>query len=141
MSRFIYSKDDKFYCKICDEQLTIFSENGGEGFRARCTTCRKTYYYPTCDICDQPAWKHDIENCFAAMAKSAGKRYCRKCKTVKELSEFNVKGDNISSRCKVCQSKYFKEWYEENKGNRAKSTPDEDVDDFLDEIFGGSSKW
>lgn len=134
----IYEKDTKFYCLECHNPVTLYSENRGEGFRTRCKPCNKTSYFPACNICAQAVWKHDQIICDIALAKSRGKKYCRKCNTEKELKDFNYKGESISSRCKVCQAVYFKSWYESHKKQKNiddLSKDDTDVSDYLEELF------
>lgn len=49
---------------------------------------------------------------------------CYKCGEKKELSEFSQnknKKDNLNSECKNCQTKYFKEYYKNNKEKHIKS--------------------
>lgn len=126
----------KFHCANCNNPVTIFSEDGGKGFRARCKTCKKTYFYPACSTCEQPMWRHDELKCLVAKAEIMGKRLCRVCRQVKERSEFNIKNGILSSRCRTCQSEYFKNWYESTK-KKSKRRDDFDEDyDALDSIFG-----
>lgn len=125
--------DGKFYCRTCKNPITVFSENGGRGIRARCKVCKKTSYFPACEHCQQALWKHDEDKCLSARADKMGLRYCRKCKTIKERTEFNIKNGILSSRCKSCQAEYFKGWYE---GTRKKSDNDIFGRDPLDDIFG-----
>lgn len=39
---------------------------------------------------------------------------CGNCKEIKEISEFNKKGDSLQSKCKKCNSLYLKEHYKLN---------------------------
>lgn len=135
----IIVSDDKFFCRDCEASLTIFSENGGQGFRARCSNCRQTYYYPTCEKCDQPTWKHDEDRCALAVAVSHNRWYCKKCKAEKDIEAFNYRDGRLSTRCKECQAQYFSEWYKNRSRKNGNKTTNYEVasDDVLDEIFGG----
>jgi hypothetical protein len=129
----IYFSENQFWCPTCKGHLTIYSENGGKGFRARCKTCKITYYYPACELCNQGTWRHDEEKCQAAQAEKVGLRYCRKCKLKKNPAEFNMNGVSVSARCKTCQAEYFKHWHESRTVKTLESSSNEDV---LNELFG-----
>ena len=129
----IYIDEEQFYCSICKNNLTIYSEDGGKGFRARCKTCKKTYYYPACEHCGQGTWRHDEEKCLIAKAEKIGLRYCRTCKTNKNPKDFNMNGATLSARCKLCQADYFSSWYKSRTAKTFESISNKDV---LDELFG-----
>lgn len=39
-------------------------------------------------------------------------KYCKDCQTSKPTSEFNRKGDKFQSRCRECQKKWYKNYYD-----------------------------
>lgn len=128
-------KNGRAFCSLCEEYLTIISENGGKGFRARCPTCKVTYYYPACDICGQALWKHDEEKCKSVKAEKIGLRYCRKCKNNKSPEEFNMNGATRSARCKTCQAEYYEAWYARKK-RTDEETESISEEELLEELFG-----
>lgn len=41
-------------------------------------------------------------------------KVCSRCKQRKDSSEFNKKGDGLSTYCKICNKQYLKEHYKKN---------------------------
>lgn len=39
-------------------------------------------------------------------------KHCKDCQTSKPASEFNRKGDRFQSRCRECQKKWYKNYYD-----------------------------
>jgi hypothetical protein len=96
-------------CKICDVEKDIsnFTKRENGESRNECKDCRKLYL---------KQYRKDKSNNAFVIKKSIQNKTCNTCGENKPIDEF-IKQKRI---CKTCQSKYLKEYYENNKEKYSK---------------------
>ena len=113
-------------CKKCgiDKELDDFQKaNNKCGYESSCKDCRNKRNYKL-------RRKRRIENGLPVRTQTLEarellkqyKKYCPKCKKVKDLDEFSTmkKGSGIASHCKLCAKEMLKTYYKGEKGNKVK---------------------
>ena len=115
-------------CKKCniDKKLDDFQKaNNKSGYESSCKDCRSKRKY-------ELRRKKRIENGLPVHMQiieakeflKQHKKYCPKCKTVKDLDEFSTmkKRNGIASHCRKCNREMLNEYYDSEKGKVAKKT-------------------